>query len=119
MAEEFVRSVFPTISSAKKKQNSKILIISTPNGMNKFYQLWHKAEQGKGDFIPYKIDWKAVPRNTDNDTFYKQQIDVIGEQGFRQEYGCVAEDTMINLKNEETGEVITMSMKEVEEFLNK
>jgi hypothetical protein len=37
IADEFFTSVYPTISSGTK---SKILISSTPNGMNHFYRMW-------------------------------------------------------------------------------
>ena len=44
IAEQFFSSVYPTISSGK---STKVIIISTPNGMNMFYKLWHDAERGK------------------------------------------------------------------------
>ena len=118
LAEEFIRSVFPTISSAKNKQNSKIIIISTPNGMNSFYKIYHKASIGKNDFIPFKIDWKDIPRAEDNDTFKNNQINIIGEQAFRQEYQCVAGDTNVMVRNEDTGEIKELSLEQIEDILS-
>ena len=37
IAEQFFSSVYPTISSGK---STKVIIISTPNGMNMFYKLY-------------------------------------------------------------------------------
>ena len=42
LAEEFFDSVYPTISSG---QSTKVFIVSTPNGMNKFYKMWIDAEE--------------------------------------------------------------------------
>ena len=42
IAEQFFASVYPTISSGK---STKVIIISTPHGMNQFYKLWHDAER--------------------------------------------------------------------------
>ena len=44
VAEDFFSSVYPTISSG---QSTKVVIVSTPNGMNLFYKLWSDAESGK------------------------------------------------------------------------
>jgi hypothetical protein len=117
LADEFISSVFPTISSAKIKANSKIIIISTPNGMNAFYSIFHKAQVGSNDFIPFKIDWRTIPRSKSNEEFKKNQVNTIGEAKFRQEYMCVGGDTMITLKNEETGEIINISIEEAENLL--
>ena len=37
VAEQFFASVYPTITSGK---STKVIIISTPNGMNHFYKMW-------------------------------------------------------------------------------
>ena len=117
LAEEFIKSVFPTISSAKEKKNSKIIILSTPNGMNAFYRIYHKATAGLNDFIPFKIDWEDIPRSVTNDEFKINQINTIGESSFRQEYGCVAEDTFITIRHKDTGEEKQVTIKELEELL--
>ena len=41
VADSFFASVYPTITSGK---NTKVIIVSTPHGMNHFYRLWHDAE---------------------------------------------------------------------------
>ena len=42
VAEQFFSSVYPTISSGK---STKVIIVSTPHGMNMFYKLWTDAEE--------------------------------------------------------------------------
>ena len=44
VADSFFASVYPTITSGK---NTKVIIVSTPHGMNHFYRMWHDAEKGK------------------------------------------------------------------------
>ena len=81
IADEFIRSVYPTISSGKE---TKIIIVSTPNGFNMFYKYWNDAENGVNDFMPFKVHWSAVP---DRDQEWKKKIEsTIGEDAFRQEY---------------------------------
>lgn len=115
LADEFVKSVFPTISSAKDKKNSKIIIISTPNGLNQFYQIYSKAQLGKNDFTPYKIDWRDIPRSDPPEVFKQTQINTIGELGFEQEYACVDGDTKVTIKVDE--EEKTLTILELKELL--
>ncbi len=79
----FYRSVYPTISGTP---NSKIIITSTPNGQNKFYDIWINAMEGKGDFHPMRIDWWQVKGR---DEAWKQlTIENLGSlEDFNQEYG--------------------------------
>lgn len=79
----FYRSVYPTISGTP---NSKIIITSTPNGQNKFYEIWTNAMEGKGDFHPMRIDWWQVEGR---DEEWKQlTIENLGSiEDFNQEYG--------------------------------
>jgi hypothetical protein len=81
-AEEFFKSTFPTISSGKE---TKIIISSTPNGLNLFYKLFTDAQAGKNEFYPFEIEWHQVPGR--DDEWKRQQEEILGEHGFRQEYG--------------------------------
>ena len=58
IAEQFFSSVYPTITSGK---STKVIIISTPNGMNMFYKLWHDAERGKNEYTTTEVHWSQVP----------------------------------------------------------
>jgi hypothetical protein len=82
-AEEFMKSVYPTISSGK---TSKIFVFSTPNGMNHFYKLWVDAQEGRNGYVPYEIHWSDVPGR--DDKFKQETISNIGEDAWRQEFEC-------------------------------
>jgi len=81
IANEFIRSVYPTISSGK---DTKVIIVSTPNGFNLFYKFWNDAESGNNTFYPFKVHWSNVPGR--DDEWYKNTVSTLGEDSFRQEY---------------------------------
>jgi hypothetical protein len=56
--DQFFTSVFPTISSG---QDTKIILVSTPNGLNHFYKTWKLAEEGKNNYKCVKVHWSDVP----------------------------------------------------------
>ena len=58
IADSFFASVYPTITSGK---STKVIIVSTPHGMNHFYRLWHDAERGKNEYTPTDVHWSEVP----------------------------------------------------------
>jgi len=80
-AEEFMKSVYPTISSGK---TSKIFVFSTPNGMNHFYKLWTDAVEKRNSYVPFEIHWADVPGR--DEKFKKETIANIGEDAWRQEF---------------------------------
>ncbi|AOV60041.1 terminase large subunit [Synechococcus phage S-CAM8] len=83
IADQFFSSVYPTISSGK---STKVIIISTPHGMNMFYKLWHDAELSKNEYIPTEVHWSAVPGR---DAAWKEQtIKNTSEQQFKVEFEC-------------------------------
>jgi len=83
IADQFFSSVYPTISSGK---STKVIIISTPHGMNMFYKLWHDAERGQNEYVPTEVHWSEVPGR---DTAWKEQtIKNTSEQQFRVEFEC-------------------------------
>ena len=51
------KAILPVISSGRE---SKIILTTTPNGINHFYDLWQAALSGKSGFIPYETVWTAV-----------------------------------------------------------
>lgn len=94
---EFFTSTYPVISSGKK---TKVIIISTPNGMNLFYKLFSEAEQGKNNFIPLKTTWEEHP---DRDDIWKEEIlNNISEREFLQEFACVhgKSEVVVKINNE-------------------
>ena len=83
IAEQFFSSVYPTISSGK---STKVIIISTPNGMNMFYKLWHDAELGRNEYTTTEVHWSQVPGR---DAAWKEQtIKNTSERQFTQEFEC-------------------------------
>tara|TARA_Y100000034_G_scaffold111651_1_gene144919 strand:- start:2950 stop:4596 length:1647 start_codon:yes stop_codon:yes gene_type:complete len=58
VAEQFFSSVYPTISSGK---TTKVMIVSTPHGMNMFYKLWNDAENERNSYIPIEVHWSEIP----------------------------------------------------------
>ena len=83
IAEQFFSSVYPTISSGQK---SKVMIISTPHGMNMFYKMWTDAENKKNDFVPIEVHWSEVPGR--DEEWKEQTIKNTSEQQFLQEFEC-------------------------------
>ena len=83
MADEFFASVYPTISSGK---STKVIIVSTPNGMNHFYRMWHDAEKGKNSYNPIDAHWSEVPGR--DDKWKEETIANTSEQQFQQEFEC-------------------------------
>ena len=83
IAEDFFSSVYPTISSGK---STKVIIVSTPNGMNHFYKLWNDAEKGRNSYNPIEAHWSEVPGR--DEKWKEETISNTSEQQFQQEFGC-------------------------------
>lgn len=81
--DQFYTSVYPTITSA---DNTKLLITSTPNGLDLFYKMWTDSENGKNDFKRISADWTDVPGR--DEKWREEQIRNIGELQFEQEFLC-------------------------------
>ena len=83
VADSFFASVYPTITSGK---NTKVIIVSTPHGMNHFYRMWHDAERNKNEYVPTDVHWSEVPGR---DSIWKDQtIANTSEQQFKVEFEC-------------------------------
>lgn len=84
VANEFYASTFPTISSGK---TTKIIMVSTPKGMNLFHKFWVEAKAGENDFYPIFAHWSQVPGY---DEEWKQATirNIGGPEKFAQEYDC-------------------------------
>ena len=94
IAEQFFSSVYPTISSG---QSSKVMIVSTPHGMNMFYKLWNDAEYKRNSFVPVEVHWSEVPGR--DEKWKEETIKNTSEAQFRTEFECEflgSVDTLIN-----------------------
>ena len=83
IADEFFTSVYPTISSGTQ---SKILISSTPNGMNHYYRMWTEAVEGQNGFKHIEANWRQVPGR--DQAWADDQRRILGEEKFLQEMEC-------------------------------
>jgi hypothetical protein len=94
VAEEFYSSTYPTISAGT---TTKLIIVSTPNGMNHFHKLWVDSNRPEGHklknkFVPIEVNWREVPITPGgprrDDVWAAEQIANTSEEQFQQEYGC-------------------------------
>jgi hypothetical protein len=83
IAEEFFESTYPVISAGN---NTKIIIISTPKGMNHFYTAWVRATKKLSDYVPIEVHWSAVPGR--DEAWKEQTIRNTSEEQFRKEFEC-------------------------------
>lgn len=86
VAEEFFSSVYPTITSGK---DTKVIIVSTPKGLNMFYRLWVNAtkkpgEEGKNEYFALDVHWRDVPGR--DEEWKKQTIANTSVEQFRTEF---------------------------------
>ena len=83
VAEQFFASVYPTITSGK---STKVIIISTPNGMNHFYKMWEDARNGKNGYVTNEVHWSQVPGR---DAKWKEEtLKNTSKRQFAQEFEC-------------------------------
>ena len=94
VAEDFFSSVYPTISSGK---STKVIIVSTPNGMNLFYKLWVDAENKRNSYNIIDVHWSQVPGR--DEKWRTETIANTSEEQFRREFDCEflgSANTLIN-----------------------
>ena len=83
IAEQFFSSVYPTISSGQK---TKMIIVSTPHGMNMFYKLWVDAQNKNNDYTPIEVHWSEVPGR--DEKWKEETIRNTSAEQFQQEFEC-------------------------------
>ena len=102
---EFYASTYPVITSGK---STKVIITSTPNGMNLFYKLWSDAFRGDNSFSPLKVNWWEHPER--DETWKEEQLLNMTEKEFAQEFLCeflgssstlISGQKLIELRHEE------------------
>lgn len=120
--DEFYASVFPTLSSG---ETTKMLLTSTPNGLNHFYEFWKGATEGlpnaagvieKNGFVPIFAPWYKIPGRSD---VWKEGILKslnYDFDRFRQEYECIFGEAKVKVQDV-FGIVYEVTMKELEEML--
>ena len=96
VGEACMQSVFHTPAS---RPDSMLLLISTPKGMNHFYDIWQKAKAQRNSFIPCKVQWYEIDGRDE-----KWKDRVIRDNGikfFAQEYACLCKDEMITIQDDD------------------
>ena len=83
IADSFFASVYPTITSGK---STKVIIISTPQGMNHFYKMWTDAVNGRNGYTYHEVHWSQVPGR--DDKWKEETIKNTSERQFTQEFEC-------------------------------
>lgn len=83
IVDSFYENVYPTLSASKV---SRINITSTPNGFNKFYEIFAGAERGENAYKSTRIDWWQHPDR--DDAWYERELGNLGsEDAFNRQYG--------------------------------
>jgi hypothetical protein len=81
VAEAFFTSTYPVITAGT---DTKMIIVSTPKGMNHYFTMWSKAIQKKSEYVPIEVHWSAVP---DRDEKWKEEtIRNTSPEQFQQEF---------------------------------
>lgn len=83
MANDFFTSTYPVISSGK---TTKVIIVSTPYGLNHFYKMWVDAEEGRSLYKTIEVHWSMVPGR--DEKWREETIRNTSEEQFRQEFEC-------------------------------
>jgi len=83
IAEQFFSSVFPTISSGK---STKMVIVSTPHGMNMYYKLWSDSINKLNDYVPVEVHWSEVPGR--DEKWKEETIRNTSKEQFASEFEC-------------------------------
>jgi len=83
--------------------------------MNHFYKMWTDAIEGRSNYIPIEVHWNDVPGR--DEKWKEETIRNTSEEQFRQEFECCWGDTMVQIKDNETGEVMDVKMEDLHSFL--
>jgi hypothetical protein len=81
MAQDFFQSTYPVISSG---QTTKVIIVSTPNGLNQFYKMWTDSIEGRSTYKPLEVHWSQVPGR--DEAWKEETIRNTSEEQFRVEF---------------------------------
>lgn len=109
-AEAFNSSTLPALAS---RPDARMIIVSTPLGMNHFYDMWQKSINNQNNILPIKIQWYDIPGR--DEAWKKQMIALTSEKQFAQEFECLDGDTEVEVCDD-NGFEKKMSLKELYEL---
>lgn len=116
MVNKFWMNIYPTLSN---NPNSRCIITSTPNGRNKFYELWNGAINGMNKFHPYRIYWQDVPRAEGLEEFKKATIQAIGIEGWEMGYECSFDTTLKSIFASPTQKTLRENQRKFENLWSR
>lgn len=93
--EDFYTSTYPTIASGKK---SRIVLVSTANGMNHFYKIFEDAKRKLNNYTPFEVKWQDVPGR--DEEWKAETIANTSAEAFLQEHDNIflgSSNTLISL----------------------
>jgi len=116
--DDFYRAIFPTVTA---DPNGRIIITSTPNGKNKFWEIWKDAVNGTSSYYPIRVDWWQIPGRDED--WKKQKIADLGSvEDFNQEYGLQfhsSDKLLLNSKDLRKLDIIKQEYVNNNIFLNE
>jgi hypothetical protein len=83
LQEPFFTSTYPTITSGNE---TKVIIISTPKGLNMFYEIWMKSVKGQNEYKRVEVHWSEVPGR--DQAWFDEQLRNTSEVQVAQEVLC-------------------------------
>jgi hypothetical protein len=110
---DFYASVLPTISAGKE---TKLIMATTPLGLNHFYKFWKDSEEGRNNFHRIFVPWHMVPGRDEawaKDTLQSLSGDTAR---FDQEYNCVTGDALVKIMDKDNN-IIEISMEDLYNLL--
>lgn len=105
---EFYQSTYPVIMSGK---TTKVIITSTPNGMNLFYKIWTEAKDGRSQYKALQIYWNEHPNR--DEAWLREQESNMPPKQIAQEIHCVTGDTVVTLRCVISGLVFDAKLSDV------
>ena len=109
--DEFYKSTYPTISSGEE---TRLILVSTFNGQNHFYDMWTDAIAKRSLFHPTRVDWWDVPGR--DEKWHQDQLKIMSEEDFAQEYGNEALGSGFTLINSRGFSLVEASKKNPIQF---
>ena len=103
---EFYQSTYPVIMSGK---TTKVIITSTPNGMNLFYKIWTEAQDGRSQYKALQIYWNEHPNR--DEAWLREQESNMPPKQIAQEIHCVVGDTPVTVRCVISGAVFETTMQ--------
>lgn len=110
----FYESTYPVIASG---QTTKIIITSTPCGLNLFYKLWTDAVNNRNSYHSIEVLWWRHPDR--DEAWKKEAIKNTSAKQFEQEHECVEGDTLITVRNKNTGSIETIKVEDLYQRIYK